>query len=390
MALIKNINIMKKLFLILLALLPFCSKAQQLDTAWIGDDYLEQYIFPPLIDNSIERSCILEPSHFMGFNGQHCFSGIRSPQDCLQGAAQRYEVAENDSVCIMGVALYSYFHYLHNMMHQDDTITISILNSDLTETFYEKNFISGSASEFDSISSYLQTPEHNGFFLPFVECVFDDTITLYEDYYVAFEHNSVCSAFLDNVGVYCTDLAFMTLNVPDEEIIISPGTGSPEQRLDAPYRYGTKYKPYVKTCTYRNWIYVEDISWYEHYVYSAMYGDNYYIPKTDTTALKAFGICPIQAIIDTSSDSLDSGVVSVELLEENIEIYPNPAKDVLNINSAFAIKEVEIYDALNRLIEKRKANKSNIQLNIANYKAGSYIVNINTAKGSVKKKLIVE
>jgi hypothetical protein len=78
------------------------------------------------------------------------------------------------------------------------------------------------------------------------------------------------------------------------------------------------------------------------------------------------------------------------LLEENIEIYPNPAKDVLNINSAFAIKEVEIYDALNRLIEKRKANNKNIQLNIANLKAGTYLVKINTAKGEVKKKLIVE
>jgi hypothetical protein len=276
------------------------------------------------------------------------------------------------------------------MMHQDDTITISILNSDLTETFYEKNFISGSASEIDSISNYLQVPEHNGFFLPFVECVFDDTITLYEDYYVAFEHKSACSAFLDNVGVYCTDLAFMRLTIPEDEIIISPGTGSPEQRVDAPYRYSTKYKPYVKTCTYRNWIYVEDISWYEGYIDRAMYCNHLFVERTDTTALQAFGICPIQAIIDNSSDSLDSGVVSVELLEENIEIYPNPAKDVLNINSAFAIKEVEIYDALNRLIEKRKANKRNIQLNIANYKTGSYIVNINTTKGSVKKKLIVE
>ncbi len=382
---------MKKLLVILLALLPFVSKAQQLDTAWIGDDYLEQYIFPPLIDNSIERSCILESTPFQSHSSTNMFSGVRDMQDYLQGAAQRYEVAENDSVSIMGVALYSFFYYIYNMMHQDDTITISILNSDLTETFYEKNFISGSASEFDSISSYLQTPEHNGFYLPFVECVFDDTITLYEDYYVAFEHKSACSAFSDNVGVYCTDLAFITLNVPDEEIIISPGTGPDELRIDAPYRYGAKYKPYVKTCTYRNWIYVEDISWYERYKYASMYGNNYYIQESDTTAFKAFGICPIQAIIDTSSsDSLDSGVVSVELLEENIEIYPNPAKDVLNINSAFAIKEVEIYDALNRLIEKRKANKRNIQLNIANYKAGSYIVNIKTTKGSVKKKLIVE
>ena len=379
---------MKKLLVILLALLPFCSKAQQLDTAWIGDDYLEQYIFPPLIDNSIERSCT--PMTYFSESFLHGFSHIRNQQDVIQGIAQRYEVAENDSVCIMGVALYSYFYYLHNMMHQDDTITISILNSDLTETFYEKNFISGSASEYDSISSYLRIPEHNGFYLPFVECVFDDTITLYEDYYVAFEHKSVCSAFFDNVGVFCTDLAFMRLTIPEDEIIISPGTGSPEQRVDAPYRYSTKYKPYVKSCLAREWTYIENLSLYDKYRNTAMYGSDYYIQESDTTALQAFGICPIQAIIDTSSDSLDSGVVSVELLEENIEIYPNPAKDVLNINSAFAIKEVEIYDALNRLIEKRKANKRNIQLNIANYKAGSYIVNIKTAKGSVKKKLIVE
>jgi hypothetical protein len=277
------------------------------------------------------------------------------------------------------------------MMHQDDTITISILNSDLTETFYEKNFISGSASEIDSISSYLQTPEHNGFYLPFVECVFDDTITLYEDYYIAFKHNSSCSALIDNIGVFGTDLTLMGIYVPDEEWIILPGDGPEYTRRVAPYRYSTKYKPYVKTCYYdREWVYIEDLPWYHRYEGLARYEIMANIPTNDSSAFQAFGICPIQAIIDNSSDSLDSGVVSVELLEENIEIYPNPAKDVLNINSAFAIKEVEIYDALNRLIEKRKANKRNIQLNIANYKAGSYIVNINTAKGSVKKKLIVE
>ena len=386
---------MKKLFLILLALLPFCSKAQQLDSAWVGDNYFNQYIFPPLIDNSIERSCppFSVNAHFSNNFIHGGFSNIHT-QDYIQGIAQRYEVAENDSVSIMGVALYSYFSYLHNMMHQDDTITLSILNSDLTEIFYEKTFISATASEFDSINNYLIHTDNNGFFLPFVECIFDDTITLYEDYYVAFEHNSICSAYLDNVGVFCTDLAFMILNIPEEEIIVGPATSNntsdPFLRKDAPYRYGTKYKPYLKTCFVREWTYVEDLSLYNNYIKLAMYGDNYYVQATDTTALKAFGICPIQAVIDNSSDSLDSGVVSVELLEENVEIYPNPAKDVLNINSAFAIKEVEIYDALNRLIEKRKANKRNIQFNIANYKAGSYIVNIKTTKGSVKKKLIVE
>ena len=381
---------MKKLLVILLALLPFCSKAQ-LDTVWVGDDYFDQYIFPPLIDNSIERSCI--PQLSLGGNtnwfglAYTCEFGV----DYLRGVAQRYEVAENDSVSIMGVAIYTYFHLEFPFVRQDDTITLSILNSDLTETLYSKTFISGSVTDTNfNFTSYLQTCNNN-FSNPFVECVFDDTITLYEDYYVAFEHNSACSFLLDNVGVFCTDLVLMKLNVPEDEITIYPGTGTDEQRRYPPYRYGTKYKPYVKTCTYRGWTYVEDISWYERYIERAMYCNHLFVERTDTTALQAFGICPIQAIIDTSSsDSLDSGVVSVELLEENVEIYPNPAKDVLNINSAFAIKEVEIYDALNRLIEKRKANEKNIQINLANYKAGSYIVKINTAKGSVKKKMIVE
>lgn len=63
---------MKKLLLILLALLPFVSKAQ-LDTVWVGDDYLEQYIFPPLIDNSIVRSNLIDN---VGISGLQTFSCI--------------------------------------------------------------------------------------------------------------------------------------------------------------------------------------------------------------------------------------------------------------------------------------------------------------------------
>ena len=382
---------MKKLLVILLALLPFVSKAQ-LDTVWVGDDYFDQYIYPPLIDNSIERSTVFEHENVSGFSH---FSNIYDliSNDFMQEIAQRYEVAENDSVKIIGVSFSSYFNYLHNFMHQVDTITFSVLDSNLTEVLYEKTFVSGSVADpnFDLVN-YMQHPEqHNNFVYPFIECIFDDTITLYADYYIAFKHNSSCSAWVDNIGVFCTDLTLMLLDIPDDEWIILPGDGPEINRMVAPYRYSTKYKPYVKTCYYdREWVYIEDLPWNNRYEGAARYELPAHIPTNDSSAFKAFGICPIQAIIDTSSDSLESGVVSVELLEENIEIYPNPAKDVLNINSAFAIKEVEIYDALNRLIEKRKANKRNIQINLANYKAGSYIVNIKTTKGSVKKKLIVE
>lgn len=383
---------MKKLLVILLALLPFCSKAQ-LDTAWVGDDYFDQYIYPPLIDNSIERSTVYEHENRYGLSSfSHIYDVISN--DFMQEIAQRYEVAENDSVKIIGVALYSYFNYLHNFMRQVDTITLSVLDSNLTEVLYEKTFVSGSVADpnFDFVNYMQHREQHNNFVFPFIECIFDDTITLYADYYIAVKHNSSCSAWVDNIGVFCTDLALMLLDIPDDEWIILPGDGPEINRMVAPYRYSTKYKPYVKTCYYdREWVYIEDLPWYHRYEGLARYEVMAHVPTNDSSAFQAFGICPIQAIIDTSSsDSLESGVISVELLEENIEIYPNPAKDVLNINSAFAIKEVEIYDALNRLIETRKANARNIQINLANYKAGSYIVKINTTKGSVKKKLIVK
>ena len=376
---------MKKILVILL-LLSFVSRAQY-DTAWVGDDYLEQYIFPPLIHNSLERQTMPPQGLVLAYNGVHLSQLYNiSPFDYVEEVAQRYEVAANDSVRIMGVALYSYFNPIHNPAREVDYITVSILNSDLTETLYSQTFASGSAGDpnFDFIS-YINTPGgHNGFFYPFVECIFDDTITLYGDYFVAFKHHGLCSAWIYNSDVYCTDLAYMHLTTPSGET-----TSLSNYVMYIPPGYNTKYKPFVKTClSHRNWTYFDQLNWPTCDL--AKYPGSNWDQVNDTSIYMALGICPIKALNNSSSDSLDSGVVSVELLEENIEIYPNPAKDVLNINSAFAIKEVEIYDALNRLIEKRKANNKNIQLNIANLKAGTYLVKINTAKGEVKKKLIVE
>lgn len=133
-----------------------------------GDDYLEQYIFPPLIHNSLERQTIPPQGLVLAYNGVHLSHLYNiSPFDYAEEVAQRYEVAANDSVRIMGVALYSYFNPIHNPAREVDYITVSILNSDLTETLYSQTFASGSAGDpnFDFIS-YINTPGgHNGFFI---------------------------------------------------------------------------------------------------------------------------------------------------------------------------------------------------------------------------------
>ncbi len=367
---------MRRFIVILLVLLPFVSKAQQLDTVNIECEYFNQYIYPPLIDNSSNRETLNELFGFDLDMISNLYSFINNNPSTVEEIAQKYEVAENDSVSIFGVSLS--VSYRRGVANYYDTITISILDSNLSNTIYSQTFVSMGTTQ-EILDLYQQPEGFNGSSFPFVECIFDDTITLHENYYISYKNNKHC-----NIGENIDPL-FMCLSE------YSYNTTRPDNYC-VPYSCSSKYKPYVKLChDNRSWHHVDEINWAVPYYDIAGYGGSSFVANNcDTLVYKAVGIMPIQVLQDTSSDSLDSGVVSVELLEENIEIYPNPAKDVLNINSAFAIKEVEIYDALNRLIEKRKANKRNIQLNIANYKAGSYIVKINTTKGSVKKKLIVE
>ncbi len=359
---------MKKNIIILLALLPFVTKAQY-NTVNLETEYFNQYIFPPLIDNSSCRETLFANNQLvllstLGSNTNNNISRVEE-------IAQKYEVEENDSVSIFGVSLL--VNYLRGVANYHDTITISILDTNFS-TIYSQVFVSTGTSQ-EIANQYLQPEGFNGSNYPYVECIFNDTITLFNDYYISFKNSKNCNNE-ENIT-----LIFMHLSE-------YASTLSSDDNYCVPYSCSSKYKPYVKMCdNNRTWQSVDNVNWLISYDAVAGY---YNYNSCDTIVYKAIGICPIQAIIDTSSDSLDSGVVSVELLEENIEIYPNPAKDVLNINSAFAIKEVEIYDALNRLVEKQKSNNKNIQLNLNNLSTGSYIVNIKTAKGSVKKKLIVE
>ncbi len=377
---------MKRFIIILLVLLSFISNSQQLDTVKIECEYFGQYIYPPLIDNSLSRTTLRPEGLPPTFPVYQSFTTIllneNNTMKGTDGIAQRYEVEENDSVSLMGVAFMVNYYMGTQVFY--DTITISVLSGDFETTYYSQTFVSTGITP--EIANQYQQPEgYNGSNFPYVECLFYDTITLYGDYYVTYQNKGQCEHRYNLLPL------FMCLH----ESAYPNGYMTNDC---VPYSCSSKYKPYFKFCDSREWSYVDDITnWYVSYESVARYqnyGDvftsNEIISACDTAVYMALGIMPIQTLRDTVSDTLNSGIVSVELLEECTELFPNPAKDVLNINSAYAIKEVEIYDALNRLVKRRKVNNKNIQIDISNLSAGSYVVEINTAKGSVKKKLIVE
>ncbi len=80
----------------------------------------------------------------------------------------------------------------------------------------------------------------------------------------------------------------------------------------------------------------------------------------------------------------------MEINDNSISIYPNPAKDDLSINSENIIKSIEIYNPLGQRVYQTKINAKSKSIDINSLSKRIYIIGINTDKGYIKKKLIVE
>ena len=353
-------------FLIVILQVPITLKAQ-LDTLRLSNEYIERYIYPPIIDP------IGYPSrevNIYDLQGNVLNNLMDNQFNRIWSIAQRYEVDEGDSVIINGMA----FAIVN--ISDYDTIKVSIWDKYLATELYTQYFIAG--------NDILNITEVQ----PYVECIFNDTITLYEDYYVSL--SSLDSIFDPNDFSLKFTVPFLFF----EEYALN------YQRIQegfiVPYGVSTKYRPYVQFSgepNARGWIHVDDVEWLEDYFsyedvarYDHTLRDMY---TSDTTVYAPLGICPIMFVEDTTNSDTTSGLTSVFLSEESVELYPNPVRDELNISCDYNILEIEVYDALNRLIERKNTNSKTMQIDVSQYKSGTYILRIKTEKGKIDKKFIV-
>ena len=374
---IKTLSDMKRqilpglLALVSLFFAGFTAKAQ-LDTAWLAYNYTDQYIYPPIADTAYER---WELGIYTGLPMDMLFAiDTDNDTNAITEIAQRFEV--RDSVKIMGAALC--VMYMPALQGFDcDTATVEVWDENLINTLYSKTFIVG------GIGEGVQIVNRNGF----VEVLFDDTITLYNDYYVSIRNSLPCD---NNMVAYAAFSRFTFIHMVH---YASDGSSC------TPYACRTKYKPYVKMCkvnpeTGRDiispWTYIEDIPTWTTQSYD--YIASYYRPAgCDTIVNAPMGICPIKIFEDTvSQDTTSNSVLSVELLEKAVRVYPNPANEVLNVACDYDIESIAVFDAINRLVEERKVNSKTLQLPLANYASGTYFITITTEKGKLNKKFVVQ
>lgn len=77
---------------------------------------------------------------------------------------------------------------------------------------------------------------------------------------------------------------------------------------------------------------------------------------------------------------LQTGVGINENSDKNTtKIYPNPAKDLINITSEENIEELELTDLTGRIVFKTKSSLNNFQINTENLERGLYILRIKSA-----------
>ncbi len=86
------------------------------------------------------------------------------------------------------------------------------------------------------------------------------------------------------------------------------------------------------------------------------------------------------------------GIKDVTVLEKQVNIYPNPATDIVNISFGnVKIEELSIYNILGKVMYVSTEQKGNqLKVDTGNYPAGLYYVSVKTDHGMMVKKLVIQ
>ena len=350
------------LFAVFTIFLPYCAFAQ-LDTAWMKYEYEDYYINPSLIDPACEA--YFSTDSIIGYYPMTNF-GKSTNGERYVSVAQRFDI--EDTLRLSGVAIAAGGIALSSdETHYHDSIRVGIMNSDMSIE-YQQIFISG---EFrDGTDSWSVSNR-----LKFVECFFDDTLTITNQEYIYVFVESIESPC--GSGPYSSVTTLMYVRKRAGEMSCG---------------YETKYRPYLKICgDARNpWIAPENVTWLNNFA-SDVY-DNA-LTSCDHPMYAPAGIFPMRVMEDTTAvnDTTTMALANVALAADAVTLYPNPTRSgEVTVEAAENILSVEIYDIANRLVRCESTNAKSVRLNLSALSSGTYLAKVRTESGTVARKFIIE
>lgn len=97
---------------------------------------------------------------------------------------------------------------------------------------------------------------------------------------------------------------------------------------------------------------------------------------------------PNESII--AGSSCESSVDVAEIKNDNINIYPNPANESINIELHEELNMIQIINQLGEIIIKKEYSDGIQNIDISKLPQGIYIINISNQKGTISKKIVKE
>ncbi len=77
-----------------------------------------------------------------------------------------------------------------------------------------------------------------------------------------------------------------------------------------------------------------------------------------------------------------------EINSTEVNLFPNPTSDIVNIVSESPIKNIELLNLQSQVLNKVKCNTNNLELDISHLNSGIYIIDVKLKGGSVKRRII--
>ena len=114
---------------------------------------------------------------------------------------------------------------------------------------------------------------------------------------------------------------------------------------------------------------------------------NYYVFAADESGRRR------QQPVFGSKDPHSFKIAGEEKIEENksqdINVYPNPVKDMLYIETETEIKEIIIYDVYGRhQVTKTSSHQGDLSIDVSRLNSGVYFIRINTDSGDVVRRFV--
>lgn len=87
--------------------------------------------------------------------------------------------------------------------------------------------------------------------------------------------------------------------------------------------------------------------------------------------------------------NVTAGATGIEDINATANVYPNPAQDVVNVNAASQISNIELFNIAGQKVSTFNVNNTTTQIDVTELANGIYFLKINTEDGMITKKINV-